>query len=184
MANLSEETSRFKKEVFLVVLGVLLGALIGWFSGWAKDAMDQRSEQRDAASVLLAFVESESQMNKSLIKTMSAELQGEQSVIPITSPEGLKWQHDPNVPRALFERVGKLQPDVVIKYLGYLQMREQCASFRDLLLNRMIVDQGGHRVDAWILKAYLTSLEGFENSAGELRGLIERYYGPDVPPRH
>jgi hypothetical protein len=113
MGNESEERSRLKREVFLVILGVLLGAVVGWCAGWLKDKVDRGAEKRDAASVLLAFVESESQMNKSQIKTLRGDLQGKQSSIPITTPEGLKWQHDPTVPRALFERIAKLEPEII-----------------------------------------------------------------------
>jgi hypothetical protein len=120
----------------------------------------------------------------SLVKTFRGDLQGKQPAIPITTPEGLKWQHDPAVPRALFERIAKLEPEIVIKYLGYLQMYEQCGSARDLVVNRTIVDQGGRRVDASVLNAYVRNLEVFEKSADELRGLIVERYGPDLLPRH
>ena len=119
-------------------------------------------KKRDAASVLLAFVEAESRMNKSFIKTMKRR-PSRKTISNITTPEGLKWQHDPSVPRALFERVAKLEPEIVRRYLGaHLQMYEQCGSARDLVVNRITIEQGAHRVDAGVLHAYLTILEAFE----------------------
>ena len=183
MGNKSEETSQFWKETLKDVFLVLFGVAVGWGAGWLKDQADRQAEKRDAASILLAFVESESQMNKALIKILRDDLQGKQSTIPITTPEGLKWQHDPTVPRALFERIAKLEPEIVLQYLGYLQMYEQCGSFRDLVVNRTIVDQGGRRVvDAGALNAYVKILELFEESADKLRSLIVRYYGSDLLP--
>jgi hypothetical protein len=184
MCNKPEkETSRFWKEALKDVFLVLLGVAVGWGAGWLKDQVDRQSERREAANILLAFVESESRMNKSLIKIFHDDLQGKEPAVPITTPEGLKWQHDPTVPRALVERFTKLEPEIVIEYFNYLRMYEQCGSARDLVVNRTTLDQGRHYVDAGVLSAYVTILGAFEKSADKPREKIARYYGSSLLPQ-
>jgi hypothetical protein len=38
------------------------------------------------------------------------------SVVQVSTPESLKWTHDPTVARGLFDKVGKLESEILIKF--------------------------------------------------------------------